>query len=87
MAFIGDENASCAPAQSTGSSAVFKQSSFKQTSKSEYLLAQEAINLRKQAEHMPHSVRRDELLRKAGQMDVVVRANRWATSSSLRAPI
>lgn len=43
---------------------------FKQSSIFEYRLEDEAINLRKQAEGMPHGIRRDELLRKAGQIDV-----------------
>jgi hypothetical protein len=42
---------------------------FKQSSIFEYRLEDEAINLRKQAEGMPHGIRRDELLRKAGQID------------------
>jgi hypothetical protein len=39
-----------------------------QSSTFEYRLAQEAINLRKQAKGMPLGVRRDELLRKARQL-------------------
>lgn len=57
-----------------------------QSSTFEYRLAQEAINLRKQAEGMPLSVRRDELLRKAGQIDVAVEVNKWLISPGLRAP-
>jgi hypothetical protein len=49
-------------------------------------LDQEAI-LRKQAEGMPLSIRRDELLRKADQMDVATHMNAWLTSPGLRAPI
>ena len=49
----------------------------------EYRLAQEAINLRKQAEGMPDSIRRDELLRKASQIDIL---NWWLTSPGLQAP-
>jgi hypothetical protein len=49
-------------------------------------LAQEATNLRKQAEGMPLSIRRDELLRKARQIDVAVEVNKWLTSPGLRAP-
>lgn len=59
---------------------------FKQSSTFEYRLAQEAINLRKQAEGMPHGIRRDELLRKAGQIDVASQINQWLTSPGLRAP-
>lgn len=51
-----------------------------------YRLAQEAINLRKQAEGMPISIRRDELLRKARQIVVAIEINEWVTSPGLRAP-
>jgi hypothetical protein len=47
----------------------------------------EAINLRKQAEGMPLSIRRDELLRKADQMDVATQMKAWLTSPGLRAPL
>ena len=40
--------------------------------------------MRKQAEGMPDSIRRDELLRKAGQIDVAANVNKWLTSSGLR---
>ena len=50
-------------------------------------LDQEATNLRKQAEGMPLSIRRDELLRKADQMDTAAHVNAWLTSPGLRAPI
>ncbi|MCW2359099.1 MULTISPECIES: hypothetical protein [Bradyrhizobium] len=60
---------------------------FKQTLTFEYRLTQEAISLRQQAEGMPHSVRRDELLRKARQMDAASELNRWLSSPGLRAPI
>lgn len=46
-----------------------------QSSTFEYRLVQEAINLRKQAEGMPHGIRRDELLRKAHQIDFAVEVN------------
>ena len=49
-------------------------------------LAEEAINLRKQAEGMPLSIRRDELLRKANQMDTAANVNKWLTSPSQRTP-
>ena len=56
---------------------------FEQSSKFEYSLEEEAISFRKQANGMPHSVRRDELLRKASQIDIL---NGWLTSPGLRAP-
>jgi hypothetical protein len=55
----------------------------KQFPKFEYSLEEEAISFRKQAEGMPHSVRRDELLRKASQVDIL---NKWLTSPGLQAP-
>jgi len=39
-----------------------------------------AINLRKHAEGMPHGIRRDELLRKAHQIDFAIELNEWLTS-------
>jgi len=59
---------------------------FKQLSKFEYLLEEEAISFRKQAEGMPHGVRRDELLRKASQIDIAANVNKWLTSPGLSAP-
>jgi hypothetical protein len=50
-------------------------------------LDREAINLRKQAEGMPLSIRRDELLRKADQMESAAHMNAWLTSPGLRAPV
>ena len=53
---------------------------FRQPSTFEYRLAQEAINLRKQAEGMPPGIRREELLRKADQTDVAAAVNKWLSS-------
>jgi len=52
----------------------------------EYRLAQEAINLRKQAKGMPLGIRRTELLRKAQQLDVAGEVNKWLTSPGLQPP-
>ena len=60
---------------------------FKQLSTLEDRLAEEAINLRKQAECLPLSIRRNELQRKADEMDVAVHMNAWLTSPGLRAPV
>ena len=60
---------------------------FKQLSTLEDRLAEEAINLRKQAEGMPLSIRRDELMREADQMDHAAHMNAWLTSPGLCAPI
>lgn len=58
----------------------------RQSSTFEYRLTQEAINLRKQAKGMPLSIRRNELLRKASQIDAAVEVNKWLTSPGLGAP-
>jgi hypothetical protein len=58
----------------------------KQSLTFEYRLAQEAVSLRKQAEGMPYGIRRDELLRKAGQIDVAVQVSNSLTTPALRAP-
>ena len=50
----------------------------------DYRLAQEAINLRLQANGMPAGVRRAELLRKARQIDVAGELNKWLTSPGPR---
>jgi hypothetical protein len=60
---------------------------WKQLPKLEYRLSQEASNLRKQAEGMREGICRDELLRKAKQMDVAIEINHWLSSPGLRAPI
>jgi hypothetical protein len=65
---------------------VFHRSSSKELATLEFRLIQEAVNLRRQAEGMPLGIRRDELLRKAGQMDVALHIDEWLTSPGLRAP-
>jgi hypothetical protein len=87
MAFIGDENAQLAlPPNQTGSTAMLHRRPFKQLSTLEDRLAEEAINLRKQAEGMPLSIRRDELMRK-GRPDGSCRSHEWwLTSPGLCAP-
>jgi hypothetical protein len=52
----------------------------KQSSTLEYRLTQEASNLRTQAQGMPDGVRRDELLRKAEQMDAAIHFDRWLSN-------
>jgi len=41
--------------------------------------AKKQNNLRKQAEGMREGICRDELLRKANQMDVAIQVNNWLT--------
>lgn len=64
LAFIGDENAGCAPALShTGSSAMQQQRRrFKQLLPLEGRLAQEAKRLREEAESLPPGRLRDEAI-------------------------
>jgi hypothetical protein len=59
---------------------------FKQSSTFEFRLEVEAINLRKQADGMPQGIRRDELLRKASQIDAASQVNKWLTSPGVRGP-
>jgi hypothetical protein len=62
------------------------RSRIKQSSTLGDRLKKEARNLRKQAEGMPPSIRRDELLRKAGQAETAAQMDEWLTPSGLRAP-
>lgn len=65
---------------------MFHRFQFKQLQKTEFRPIQEAGNLHEQAEGMPHGIRRDELLRKARQIDVASRIDKRASSPGLRAP-
>lgn len=49
----------------------------------QYRLTQEAINLRNQARGMPEGIRRDDLFRKADQMDI--HSNEWSPTASMAA--
>ncbi len=51
----------------------------------EYRQEEGAIDLRKQAEGMSPCVRRDELLRKAAQIEAAAEIKEWLISSGLRA--
>ncbi|MGY8631354.1 hypothetical protein RAD15_02525 [Bradyrhizobium sp. 14AA] len=59
----------------------------KQSSTFEYRLAQEAINLRQQANGMPPGICRTELLRKARQIDAAGEVNKWLASPGLQPPL
>lgn len=52
---------------------MFSRRGFKQPSILGYRLETEAANLRRQAEGMPHGIRREELLRKARQAETASR--------------
>ena len=86
-ASIGGVNASCALAQPrSGALDMPARRSPVQSLTFEYRLAQEAINLRLQANGMPAGVRRTELLRKASQIDVAGEINNWLSSPGLQPP-
>jgi hypothetical protein len=59
---------------------------FKQLPTFEYRLTTEAANLRKQAEGLPPSIRREELMRKASQADAASHMNEWLSSPGLQPP-
>jgi hypothetical protein len=87
LASIGVDNANCAPAQlNKGGATMTHPPRFEQLLKFEYRQEDEAIDLRKQAEGMAPCIRRDELLRKAAQIDEAAEIKEWLISSGLRAP-
>jgi len=49
-------------------------------------LAQEAVHLRDQAGGMPPGIRRDELLRKARQIEIATHIDGWLRSPGLQRP-
>lgn len=59
---------------------------FSQTSPLDQRLAQEAQNLRKQADGMPAGIPREDLLRKARQTETVAHMNEWLKSPGLMPP-
>jgi hypothetical protein len=59
---------------------------FKQISSLSDRLIQQAQNLRQQADGMPASVRRDELLRKARQAETTANVDELLSSPSLQPP-
>jgi hypothetical protein len=59
---------------------------FSQTSPLDQHLAQEAQNLRKQAEGMPAGIPREDLLRKASQAETASHALGWLSSPRLKTP-
>jgi hypothetical protein len=47
---------------------------------------EEAANLRRQADGMPPGIRREELLRKAGQAETAAQVNAWLRSPGSQPP-
>ena len=86
-AFIGDENAGCAPASiRQGRSAMSERRRFKQTEALENRLTEEAAKLRKEALGTPPGVERERLLRRARQAETASRMNEWLTSPGMQPP-
>jgi 3'-phosphoadenosine 5'-phosphosulfate sulfotransferase (PAPS reductase)/FAD synthetase len=87
MAFIGDENAGCAPTPlKRESTAMTERHPFKQTEIREHSLAEEAAKLRKEARGTPPGIERERLLRRARQAETASRMNEWLTSPGLQSP-
>lgn len=59
---------------------------FQQIQTLEYRLATEAANLRKQAEGLLPGIRREELMRKAGQAETACEISDWLGSHGLQPP-
>jgi hypothetical protein len=85
-AFIGDENASCAPALLKQGSNTMQLRRFKNISTFPDPVAKEATRLREEAETKPRGPERDALLRKARQADTAAHIDEWLSSPGLRAP-
>lgn len=83
MAVTGDEDAGCAPAYEREQRMRIR---ITQSLTLGDRLKKEARNLRKQAEGMPPSIRRDELLRKAEQTETAAHMNEWLASPGFRPP-
>ena len=59
---------------------------FKQTQSLEARLAEEAKRLREEAKLLPHGAPREELIRKARQVEIGSHLTEWLTSPGLRPP-
>jgi hypothetical protein len=80
VAFIGDENADCAPAflRAERSAHVFKQRRFKQEAPLQDRVVEWAKDIRKQADVMRPSPERDQLLKKLRQAETAMHMEDWA---------
>jgi hypothetical protein len=86
LAFIGDENAGCAPACSARSNTMERRH-FKQTQTLGQRLADEVKRLREEARSLPPGRRREILLRRVRQDEAAIQIDAWISSPGLRAPI
>ena len=88
MAFIGDENAGCAPAflkKGNERAMTIKRRRFKHTQTFEERLAEEAERFRKAAEELPQgSTARELLLRRSRQAEAASHMSDWLRSPGLK---
>jgi len=85
VAFIGDENASCAPASSKWSSAMQRRS-IRPTPALEVRIVQHAKSLSEQTQMLRPGPSRDDLIRKARQADIASHMQEWLSSPGLQPP-
>jgi hypothetical protein len=87
VAFIGDENAGCAPApQSTKGRRSPMLRSRSHTHTFEGRLAEHKVRLEKKASKLKPGPKRDDLLKKAQQIDTAAHINDWLNSRGLQSP-
>jgi hypothetical protein len=88
VAFIGDENASCAPAlpEIGKGMRVMERRSFKPSAPLDRRLEEQAKRLRKEAKGTPVGVEREKLIRLARQAETAAHIQQWITSPGLQAP-
>jgi hypothetical protein len=88
VAFVGDENANCAPAlpEIGKGMRVMERRRFKPSAPSDQRLEEQAKRLRKEARGTPPGVERDKLIRLARQSETAAHIQEWLTSSGLLPP-
>jgi hypothetical protein len=87
VAFIGDENADCAPAPfQQGSSAMQTRCRFKQDTPLQSRLAAWAKDVREQASQLQPGPERDVLMAKARQAETAANLEDWINSKGLQLP-
>jgi hypothetical protein len=80
MAFIGDENAGCAPASAKGAYMASKKPSLEQK------WHEQAESFKREAERLPYGKEHEDLLRKAHQLETASHINQWLSSPGLQPP-
>lgn len=86
MAFIGDENASCAPAFLRNGASAMLGRRFKENGPLGRRLTEQAKRLREEARPMPPGIERERLIRQARQAETAAHIQEWLTSQGLQAP-